>query len=62
MLAFAKRFGVTAERGDPDIGLVHNLRTAVIDAQGRLLTAYSGNGWTPAELVADLEKASAPAR
>ncbi|OFW07606.1 MAG: hypothetical protein A3I61_17605 [Acidobacteria bacterium RIFCSPLOWO2_02_FULL_68_18] len=62
VLAFAKRFGVTAERGDPDIGLVHNLRTAVIDAQGRLLTAYSGNGWTPAELVADLEKASAPAR
>ena len=62
VLAFAKRFGVTAQPGDPDIGLVHNLRTAVIDAEGRLVTAYSGNMWTPAELVADLKKAPAPAR
>lgn len=62
VLAFAKRFGVTAQPGDPDIGLVHNLRTAVIDAQGRLVTAYSGNTWTPAELVADLKKAPAPER
>jgi len=62
VLAFAKRFGVTAQPGDPDIGLVHNLRTAVIDAQGRLVTAYSGNMWTPAELVADLRKTPAPAR
>ncbi|MBI2187218.1 MAG: SCO family protein [Acidobacteria bacterium] len=61
VLAFAKRFGVTAQSGDPDIGLVHNLRTAVIDAHGRLVTAYSGNTWTPAELVADLRKAPAPA-
>jgi protein SCO1/2 len=61
VLAFAKRFGVTAQPGDPDIGLVHNLRTAVIDAQGRLVTAYSGNMWTPAELVADIKKAPAPA-
>ena len=61
VLAFAKRFGVTAQPGDPDIGLVHNLRTAVIDAEGRLVTAYSGNMWTPAELVADLKKAPASA-
>jgi protein SCO1/2 len=60
VLAFAKRFGVTAQRGDPDVGLVHNLRTAVIDAQGRLVAAHSGNMWTPAELVADLRKAPAP--
>jgi len=62
VLAFAKRFGVTAQPGDPDIGLVHNLRTAVIDADGRLVAAYSGNMWTPAELVADLKKAPAPVR
>jgi protein SCO1/2 len=60
VLAFAKRFGVTAQPGDPDVGLVHSLRTAVIDAQGRLVTAYSGNMWTPAELVADLKQASPP--
>jgi len=62
VLAFAKRFGVTAQPGDPDIGLLHNLRTAIIDAQGRLVAAYSGNMWTPAELVADLRKTPAPAR
>jgi protein SCO1/2 len=62
VLAFAKRFGVTAQSGDPDVGLVHNLRTAIIDPQGRLVTAYSGNMWTPAELLADLRKTPAPAR
>jgi protein SCO1/2 len=57
---FAKSFGVTvdAPAGSP---LVHNLRTAVIDPQGRLVKAYSGNMWTPAELVADLKAAPAPA-
>lgn len=61
VLAFAKRFGVTAQPGDPDVGIVHNLRTAVIDAEGRLVTVVSGNMWTPAELVADLRKTPAPA-
>jgi cytochrome oxidase Cu insertion factor (SCO1/SenC/PrrC family) len=40
---------------------VHNLRTAVIDAQGRLVSVHSGSTWTPADLVADLKKASASA-
>jgi protein SCO1/2 len=62
VLAFAKRFGVTAQADDPDIGLVHNLRTAIIDPQGRFVAAYSGNMWTPAELIADLRKTPAPAR
>ena len=61
VLAFAKRFGVTAEQGEPDT-LAHNLRTAVIDPQGRLVTAYSGNMWSPAELVADLKATPAPPR
>jgi protein SCO1/2 len=62
VLAFAKRFGVTVQPGDPDIGLAHNLRTAIIDPQGRLVTAYSGTMWTPVELVAELRKTPAPAR
>ena len=61
VLAFATRFGVIAEPGEPDT-LVHNLRTAVIDPQGRLVTAYSGNMWSPAELVADLKATPAPPR
>ena len=62
VLAFAKRFGVTAEPPSEAGGMmVHNLRTAIIDAQGRLVKTYSGTSWTPAELVADLKAAPAPA-
>jgi protein SCO1/2 len=61
VLAFAKRFGVLTEPGDSAAVVVHNLRTAVIDAQGRLVSVHSGSMWTPADLVADLKKASASA-
>jgi protein SCO1/2 len=62
VLAFAKRFGVIVEAGDTSAALVHSLRTAVIDSQGRLVKAYSGNMWSPAELVADLKATPPPAR
>ena len=62
VLAFAKRFGVITEPGEPSALVVHNLRTAVIDPQGRLVKACSGNMWSPAELVADLKATPAPAR
>lgn len=62
VLAFAKRFGVITEPGEASDLVVHNLRTAMIDPQGRLVKAYSGNMWSPAELVADLKAAPAPAR
>jgi protein SCO1/2 len=61
VLAFAKRFGVLTEPGESAGIVVHNLRTAVIDAQGRLVSVHSGTMWTPADLVADLKKASASA-
>jgi protein SCO1/2 len=35
----------------------HNLRTAVIDASGRLQKVFDGNEWQPAELVAEMRKA-----
>lgn len=56
---FASQFGVSVirEPGNPE--LVHNLRTAVIDAQGRLRTVLNGNEWTPADLVAELRNARA---
>lgn len=62
VLAFAKRFGVIAEPGETAVALVHNLRTAVIDPQGSLVKAYSGNMWSPAELVADLKATPPPTR
>ena len=61
VMAFARAFGVTAEPGEPGAMMVHNLRTAVIDPQGRLVSVESGNMWTPAELIADLKAVAASA-
>jgi protein SCO1/2 len=59
--AFAEQFGLYVERPDAtSADIIHNLRTAVVDAEGRLVKAHSGNDWTPAQLVADLEKTPAP--
>jgi protein SCO1/2 len=54
----ASRFGVSVMREDGDAGtLTHNLRTAVIDPQGRLVKIYSGSDWTAATLIEDLREA-----
>lgn len=57
------RFGVFVET-DPqnENDITHTMRTAIIDAQGKLVQVYSGTDWTPAQLVADLKKAPAPAQ
>jgi protein SCO1 len=58
---FATQFGLYVEHNPQNaIDITHNLRTAVIDPDGRLVTVHSGNSWTPAELVADLTAAPAP--
>jgi protein SCO1/2 len=60
--AFWPQFGVLSERDNPtDVEVIHNLRTAVIDASGRLVRIYTGNAWTPADVIADLEATAAPA-
>jgi len=60
--AFARQFGIYTEK---DLGtaanLTHNLRTAIVDAEGRMVKVHSGNDWTPADLVADLKATPAPA-
>ena len=56
------QFGLYVEHNPQNaIDITHNLRTAVIDPEGRLVTIHNGNSWTPAELVADLSAAPAPA-
>jgi protein SCO1/2 len=59
--AFSHKLGIYTER---DLGtganLTHNLRTVVIDPEGRLAKAHSGNDWKPADLVADLKAITAP--
>lgn len=57
---FAGAFGVTVMRDDkPMQEIIHNLRTAVIDADGRLVTVLNGRDWTPDDLVAQLRSADA---
>ncbi len=53
---FAARFGVSVSRAmnDPR-DITHNLRTVIIDARGRLAKTYTGNDWTPDQVIADLK-------
>ena len=57
---FTSRFGVsTILEKDPAETITHNLRTAIIDKQGKLIKIYSGNEWTVDALLADLRDAVA---
>jgi protein SCO1/2 len=59
---FMEQFGIFLERDPNDeIQITHNLRTAVIGADGRLKSVHTGNRWQPDELVADLAATPAPA-
>ena len=53
---FASRFGVSVTRALNDArDITHNLRTAIIDADGKLVKVYTGNDWSPDQILADLE-------
>jgi protein SCO1/2 len=46
---------VRSQASNPDeIG--HTLRTTLVDKSGKITKSYSGADWTPAELVAELER------
>jgi protein SCO1/2 len=53
---FAARFGVSVTRAlnDPR-DITHNLRTAIVDADGKLVKVYTGNEWTPEVVLNDLK-------
>jgi protein SCO1 len=58
---FGEQFGIHVELDETNKWqLIHNLRTAVIDADGNVVKIESGNFWKPADLVADLEKIPPP--
>ena len=53
---FASRFGVQVARATADArDITHNLRTAIIDASGKLVKIYIGNDWTPDQVIGDLK-------
>jgi protein SCO1/2 len=59
---FAAQFGLAAIYDDKDpVNITHTLRTVVIDPDGKLVKSYTGNRWTPSELIADLKTVPAPA-
>ena len=51
---FAARLGVGINRpaGIPEV--THNLRTALVGADGRIVKIYSGNEWTPTKALDDI--------
>jgi protein SCO1/2 len=54
-----ERFGVGVMREGADAGsIIHNLRTAVIDPEGRLTTVFSGNDWSAADLLKQVRHAA----
>jgi protein SCO1/2 len=53
---FAARFGVVVSRAAADArDITHNLRTAIVSPDGKLVKVYAGNEWTPDEILADLK-------
>jgi protein SCO1/2 len=53
---FASRFGVSVARSTSDQrDITHNLRTAIVDRDGKLVKVYIGNEWTPEQALADLK-------
>jgi protein SCO1/2 len=52
---WASGFGISISRSTTDPrDITHNLRTALIDREGNLVQTYSGNEWTPEQVLADV--------
>lgn len=56
---FVGRFGIGLVASDTPGQIVHNLRTALIGRDGRVITFYTGSDWTPGTVLADLRAAAA---
>jgi len=53
---FASRFGVQVSRALNDArDITHNLRTVIIDKDGKLVKVYTGNDWTTEQILGDLK-------
>jgi protein SCO1/2 len=59
--AFYEQFGLIVERQGTGAGdITHNLRTVVLDADGKVSAIRTGNDWTPAQLIGDIKATPAP--
>ena len=50
---FAAHLGVGVVRTSGETEITHNLRTALVGADGRIVRIYSGNEWTPSQVLSD---------
>ncbi len=57
--ALGEQVGLLFRRQAPDAFPDHNLRTFVLDPQGRLTKIFVGNSWTPDDLVEAMRRAAA---
>src|SRR5438477_5088509 len=55
---FGLRYFHDTESGEEQV--IHSLRTAVIDPEGKLVKLYRGNEWKPGEIAADLTTLATP--
>lgn len=54
---FGAAFGLVVTRAENDPrDITHTLRTAIVGADGRLVKVYTGNDWTPEQVLADLKR------
>ena len=54
---FAARFGVSVSRAlNNPRDISHNLRTVIISADGKLVKVFTGNDWSPEQLLTDLRE------
>jgi protein SCO1 len=56
--AITEQTGVQFWRANPGEPINHNLRTVVVDTQGRVQKIIANNNWTSDELVAEMVKAA----
>jgi protein SCO1/2 len=56
--ALTEQFGLVFPRSETGAGFDHNLRTVVIDAQGKVQSILIGNQWKVKDLVAEMAKAA----
>lgn len=55
---FGARFGLTIMRNPSEpASIAHNLRTAIIGADGKLRQIFDGADWTPSEVIAAVREA-----
>jgi protein SCO1/2 len=54
--AFGATFGLSVLREGPNgQDITHNLRTALIDRDGKLVKTYNGKDWFPQDVIGDLQ-------